>query len=676
MAKMLAVVLAAACLFPAVAAPRKMNPPKSNWNLYIPGKANKKNVVKDLEKQGWLSGNTVTDHFSLIDSDVNKGKLLKFDTNDSHQEAIAFPLSGNEKRVTLIFKARGATDPDNITTPLSIFYAYWQKGNDQAVLRHNSSNQLKGSNNMSRLREGGSLQGAPLDIVSDWHDFRLVFESKDGSGRNMTAKTYIDGVLMHEDTNKPRPEYTIDLNFDPAVLDVPYMTGKGNYIEFGDNDGSSNAYGLYAYFLLVLDEDVSGLSLEDLGKRVKADLVSNPRTDDKGPVSRRPASKPEGINMTGPEVNSEDPVYYDPATIKNNKINLKKMPLSRADSEVVTSTPVIPNLIYAATVDPKGSAGTYKTIGEAIEAVAEGATIKVLPGLYYEKLLITKLGISLIGTDPATTIIYGYEANTGNIDGNLLVEVNLLPKGTNTVPGEVSRIPDKPDPNAYFNAANITFYNKGAEWNHEWGGAERRSIALALKGVDHAYLKNCIFLGQQDTMYFRSGRVYAENCYIEGDADYICGGATVLFDKCKIHTIQYLNGGIIVAAAAADTGYSSTMKYANGFVFMDCKITGHKSFETQDKKVTLGRGTWTGGSATSGSETGKTVYIRCEMQNIISKEAWANWDNTNTAAKCFFREYKCTGAGASITRMQLTDSEYLSVYSSPEKILGFTPVLK
>ena len=72
----------------------------------------------------------------------------------------------------------------------------------------------------------------------------------------------------------------------------------------------------------------------------------------------------------------------------------------------------------------------------------------------------------------------------------------------------------------------------------------------------------------------------------------------------------------------------------------------------------------------------RTFYIRCEMQNIISKDAWANWDNTNTAAKCFFREYKCTGAGASITRMQLTDSEYLSVYSSPEKILGFTPVMK
>ena len=675
-----AVVLAAACLFPALAKskPRKMEAPKNNWNLYVPGKANKKDVVKDLEKQGWLSGDNVTKHFSLVDGDLNKGKLLKLDTTDSQQDVIAFPLSGNEKRVTVIFKARGAVDPDNVSTPLSIFYAYWQKGNDQAVLRHNSSNQLKGSNNMSRLREGGTLEGKPMDIVRDWHDFRLVYESKDGSGKNMTAKAYVDGVLRHEDTNKPRPEYTIDLNFDPTVLDVPYMTGKGNYIEFGDNDGSSNAYGLYAYFLVVIDEDVSGLSLEEMGKKLKVDLVTNPTTADKGPASRRPAKKPAGINMMGPEVNSLDPVYYDVATIKNEKLNLKKMPFSRADSEVITENPTLPEMTYAATVDPKGAAGTFRTIAEAVAAVTEGSAIKIMPGLYYEKLVITKPGISLIGTDPATTIIYGYEADTGNIDGNLLVEVNLLPKGTKTEPGEKAAIPDAPAPNAYFNAANLTFYNKGAEWNHEWGGVERRSIALALKGVDTSYLKNCIFIGQQDTMYFRSGRVYAEHCYIEGDADYICGGATVLFDKCKIHTIQYLDGGIIVAAAGADTGYRSTMAHANGFVFKDCKITGHKSFETQDKKVRLGRGTWTGGSATSETQTGKTVYIRCEMQNIVNKDVWANWDNTNTASKCFFREYQCTGAGATggKVRPQLTEAEYNSMYSSAEKILGYTPVMQ
>lgn len=668
--KLVAVVLAAACLFPAVAASkaRKMNPPKSNWNLYLPGKGNKKDAAKDLEKQGWQSGDNFSKHFSLVDGDVNGKKLLKFDTTDSQQDAIVFPLSGKEKKVTVIFKARGAVDPDNTDTPLSIFYAYLEKGNDQAVLRHNSSNQIKGSNNMSRLR--------PDNIVSDWHDFRLVYDAPDGTGGSLTAKAYVDGKLRHEDTNKPRPEYTIDLNYDPTVLDVPYMTGKGNYLEFGDNDGSSNAYGLYAYFLVVIDEDVSNMTLEELGKKVKADLVTNPKTDDKGPASRRPKSKPAGINMQGPEVNSTDPVYYDAATISGGKIKLTKLPFSRADAEVISSMPDLPNIKYAATVEPKGTDGAYKTIAEAIAAVPEGSAIKVLPGLYYEKLKITKNGISLIGTDPAKTIIYGYEADTGGIDGNLLVEVNLLPKDIVTEPGQTAPIPEAPAPNAYFNAANITFYNKGAEWNHEWGGAERRSIALALKGVDSSYLKNCIFLGQQDTLYFRSGRVYAENCYVEGDVDYICGGATVLFDKCKIHTIQYLNGGIIVAAAGADTGYKSTASFANGYVFRDCKITAHKSFETADKKVTLGRGTWVGGSATGETNVGKTVYIRCDIQNVVNKEAWANWDNTNTAAKCFFREYKCTGAGASTARPQMTDAEYNATYSTTEKILGFTPVMK
>ncbi|MDE6704343.1 MAG: hypothetical protein K2J81_00360 [Treponemataceae bacterium] len=676
--KLIALAVAAACVLPVGAATkaRKMSAPKSNWNVYLPGKGNKKDAAKDLEKQGWLTGDNAAKHFSLVDGDVNGKRLLKFDTSDSLQDAMVFPLSGDEKKVTLIFKARGAVDPDNAATPLSIFYAYWEKGIDQSVLRHNSSNQIKGSNNMSRLREGGTAQGKPLDIVSDWHDFRLVFDSPDGAGGSMTAKVYIDGVLYHEDTNKPRPEYTIDLNFDPANVALPYMTGKGNYLEFGDNDGSSNAYGLYAYFLLVIDEDVSGMSLAELGQRVKADLVTNPQTNDKGPASRRPAQKPAGINMQGPEVNSSDPVYYDPATISGGKLRLNKMPYSRADTEVITAAPALPDLAFAATVDATGANGAYKTIAQAVAAVPEGSAIKIMPGLYYEKLVITKNGISLVGTDPATTIIYGYEADTGSIDGNLLVEVNLLPRGTNTEPGETAPVPEQPAAHAYFNAANLTFYNKGAEWNHEWGGAERRSIALALKGVDTSYLKNCIFLGQQDTLYFRSGRVYAENCYVEGDVDYICGGATVLFDRCKINTIQYLNGGIIVAAAGADTGYASTAPYANGFVFRDCKITGHKSFEAADKKVTLARGTWTGGSATGGTVTGKTVFIRCDIQNIVTKEVWANWDNTNTAAKCFFRAYQCTGAGASAVRPQMTDAEYNASYASTEKILGFTPVMR
>lgn len=672
----LSITLVAACLFPMSAKEikRKIKPAKG-WVLYMPGKNNSESVQKDLAKSGWLVSNSYDEHFSFVDSDINGKKVLKFQTLDGKQDAIILPLTGNEKRVTLIFKAKGAVDPDAGTTPYGIFYSYLQNGSWQVLLRHNSSNQIKGSFNMSRLR----APEGPGDIVSDWHDYRLVYEMPEGPS-SMTSKAYIDGVLRHSDTAKERTDFTS--NADPALdtskINWNMMLGKGNYLEFGDNDGSTNAFGRYAYFLCVIDEDVSGMSLEELGAKVNADLVTNPTTsNDPGPQSKRPASKPAGINIQGPEVNSKDPVFYDNSTISGGKIKLHRLPYSRANSEVVTSTPELPNLKFAAVVDPKGSNGAYKTIKEAIDAVPENSAIKVMPGFYYEKLKITKNGISLIGTDPATTVIYGYEADTGGIDGNLLVEVNLLPGATNTTPGDKSVIPEKPADNCYFNAANITFYNKGAEWNKLWGGAEKRSIALAIKGVDKCYLKNCIFIGQQDTLYWRSGRIYAENCYIEGDVDYICGGATALFDNCKIHTIPQYNGGIIVAAAAADTGYKSTAEYANGYVFRNCKITGDSTFNGASKRVTIGRGTWTGGSATSETEVGKTVYINCNFENVINAKPWANWDSVNTAEKCFFREYKSTGEGASTdNRPQLSDSEYKAKYSSTEKILGFKPEFK
>lgn len=675
--RLLAAVIAAACVLPLAAEKKykapSMKPVKSNWVLYLPGKANKKDVQKDMAKSGWVLGSEWAKHFEFADSNMNGGKVLRFSTLDGAQDAMILPLSGKEKKVTVIFKAKGANDPDNTAkkTPFGAFYSYVQKGSWQTLLRHNSSNQIKGEKNMSRLN--------PDDVVSDWHDFRLVFDIPD-DGPGMTATAVIDGNMRHQDQAKERTDFTAPLNFDKSEALLGYLTGTGNYLEFGDNDGSTNAFERYAYILVVIDEDVSTMSLEDMGKKVGADLVTNPVTsNDPGPVSKRPAKKPAGINIMGPEVNSADPTFYDTSTINNGKLNLDKLPFSHAKVSVINRTPAEEKFAFAATVDPNGSgANVYKTIGEAIAAVKEGSAIKVMPGMYYEKLVITKPGISLIGTDPASTIIYGYEADTGGIDGNILVEVNYLPKDAVTEPGKAAPIPDAPAANAYFNAENITFYNKGYEWNKLWGGAEPRSVALGMKGVDQSYIKNCIFMGQLDTMYFRSGRVYMENCFIEGTGDYICGGATVLFDNCQIYTRSDANGGIIVAAAGADTGYKSTAKFANGYVFRSCKIEGPASFAGATKKVVIGRGSWVGGSAVGDTVQAKTVYMNCALDNIFEAKPWNDWDSVNTAAKSFFREYKNTGAGAAVNadRPQMTDAEYKATYSSTEKILGFTPIIK
>lgn len=671
-----ATMIAAASVSSLAAKPAKrvMKPAKS-WTLYMPGKGNAKDAVKDLNKAGWLTSDLASKHLSLVNTTDKKVKALKINTLDGVNDAFVLPLSGKEKKVTVIFKAKGAVNPDQPTTPYGLFYAYLMNGEYQSTLRHNASHQIKGSKGSSKFDKKTNM------FVNDWHDWRFVFDIPEGDASKMTAQCFLDGVLVHKDICKQQPGWTdgIDWDFEKKSEEGHnYLSGKGHYLEFGENDNSTNGYARYAYILTILDEDVSDKSLEDLGAIVKADLVKNPEIIDVDPPSKRPANPPAGIVMKGSECNGKDEGFVDANAITDGKINLSKMPITNTSTSVITATPVVPELNFACVVDASGATpNSVKTIAEAIEKVPSGSAIKVMPGLYYEKLVITKPGISLIGTDPTSTIIYGYEANTGGINGNILVDVNLLPANLSTEPGVKAEIPNSPAPNCYFNAANITFYNRGGEWNEKWGGSERRSITLAIKGVDQCVVENCIFLGLQDSTYFRSGRMYLKNCYIQGTVDYLCGGATCFFDNCDIYTIKYGNGGIIYASAGADTGYKSTAAFANGNVYYQTKFRGDASFKSAAKKVTLARGTWVGGSATGEKITGKSVLIDCEMEKIFypADKVYADWDITNTAAKCFYKEYNTKGEGADPERPQLNASE-AKLLSNPESVLGFKPVLK
>ncbi|TCL72327.1 pectinesterase [Hydrogenispora ethanolica] len=601
----------------------------ANYILYIPGLKNATDAKADIEANGFQTTVTFNAHFSLV-NDAAGHKLLKLNTLDAQNDVLTIPLDGTETKLTLIFKAKGAVVPDR-GTPFGILWAMWQRGEYQSVLRHNASNQIKGSTGQTGLN--------PENIVSDWHDFRLVFDLAP-DGKAMTASAFIDGKQRHQTANFEK------------------KNGSGNFIQFGENDGSTNGLGRYPYLLLIKNEDVSGKSLAELSKIVGWDLEAKPvLVNDPDPVSKKPAKKPAGINLTAADASSKDPNYVDPSLIKDGVIDLAKLPYSKNAAQKVTANPKLPAdlaRIAAAIVEPSGANGAYRTIAAAIDAVKPGAVIYIKPGLYQEKLKITKPDLSLVGESPANTIIYGYEADYGNIDGNLLVEVNLAEAG-------------------YFTAENITFYNKGPEWNRTWDNVERRSITLATRNVQGGYLKNCIFLGQQDTMYLRSGRLYFENCYIEGEVDFICGGATVLFANCHIHSLYYKEGGYITAAAPSDTQGAG---FNNGYVFKDCLLTVDPAMAA--KNIYLGRGAWTGGS-NGAPNPAKVVLISSALHGRIHPDAWTDWDNVNTAAKQFFREYQNSGEGATpvetATRRFLTDAEYQVNYSSPEKILGFTPKL-
>jgi pectinesterase len=601
----------------------------TSYLLYIPGEKSL-DIVQDLAEQGFGHLDEIKKHVSFLYDVDKKPKAIKFDTTDGNNDFFTYPVPAQTRRVTIIFKARGAKDADT-GTPYGMFWAGWQRGEYQSLLRHNHSNQIKGPIGQTNLK--------PDDIVSDWHEFRLVFEVAPDN-KSMTAKAYIDNKLRHitEQYVKQNAEWS----------------GVGNFIAFGDYDGSTNGFARYLYLLFIFDEDVSELSLSQLSKRVGFDLTTIPTLiNDNNPPSKRPAFKPKGITMLAQEVN-KDASWLDPAALQNNEIDLDRLPYSKNKALVIQKNPSsfdLKKIGSYITVSSDGSPGTYKTIAEAIDVAKPGTAIFIRKGLYREKLKITKPDITLIGESPANTIIYGYEADMGGIDGNILVEVSLQ--------GEA------------FNACNLTFYNKGAEWNKTWGKAERRSVAFAIRNVGKGFVRNCVFLGQQDTLYLRSGRLYMENCYIEGEVDFICGGATVFFQNCQIHSIYYPHGGYITAAAPSDSG---GLGFDNGYVFNNCRFTADPALE-QAKPVYLGRGAWQNGS--NGKGSAKVVIQNSIISKLSGKAGWTDWDTESTAERQFFREYNNTGEGAiqgeNPGRKVLTDQEYKTLYAQPELVLGYTP---
>ena len=104
-----------------------------------------------------------------------------------------------------------------------------------------------------------------------------------------------------------------------------------------------------------------------------------------------------------------------------------------------------------------------------------------------------------------------------------------------------------------FQAKNITFSNDVDE--STLGSAAPQAVALITRG-DQLVFENVRMLGNQDTLLAASldvstiARAYFKSSYIEGDVDFICGRATMVFDG---GTIKFVNNrrstGNILAAS-------------------------------------------------------------------------------------------------------------------------------
>ena len=285
-------------------------------------------------------------------------------------------------------------------------------------------------------------------------------------------------------------------------------------------------------------------------------------------------------------------------------------------SSILLSAQTMDNL-FELTVAQDGS-GNFKTIQEAVNNVRDHAemrvTITVKPGVYNEKVVIPffKRNITLKGLDKEKIVI-SYNDYSGKpfrgIDVTGDTKFSTYTSYTLLVQGNDCSI------------ENLTVENIS--------GKVGQAVALHTEG-DRLVVKNCMILGNQDTLYLAKGgtRNYFENCYINGTTDFIFGAATAYFYNC---TIESLSNSYVTAA-------STTQLDKYGFVFVDCKLTAKDNSVT---KVFLGR-PW--------RPYAQTVFINTEMGAHILPEGWNPWKGDKNfpdkEKTVFYAEFGSKGEGA------------------------------
>jgi pectinesterase len=214
-----------------------------------------------------------------------------------------------------------------------------------------------------------------------------------------------------------------------------------------------------------------------------------------------------------------------------------------------------------------GTGLAFRTVQAAVDSVASGNTrrtlIRIRSGIYREAIRVPadKARISFIGMGEKAedvVLVFNNASGTPKPDGS-------GPFGTG---GSASVRIDGPD----FTAANLTFSNDFDEAANQ-DIANRQAVALFLTG-DRAVLQNVRCLANQDTLLVDSpargqqARFFFNDCYVQGDVDFIFGRGTVVFSGCEIRSLDRgseSNNGYVSAG-------SQNARIRHGYLFTRCRF--------------------------------------------------------------------------------------------------------
>ncbi len=292
----------------------------------------------------------------------------------------------------------------------------------------------------------------------------------------------------------------------------------------------------------------------------------------------------------------------------------------------------------------------YATLQEAIDAIPadnrEPVTLYLCAGEYPGRVIVNRDHVHIVGEDREGTVItHSGCANdldeTGAQKGTFLSYTFLVTGNDVTV-------------------ENLTIRNDAGD-----GRAVGQAVAVYAAG-DRGVWRNVRMIAHQDTLFCGptmpkvardalphvipegvqsvgdcppvASRQYFENCFIQGDVDFIFGPYRCWFEGCRLHMNE--RGGWYTAA---NTPESSPY----GLIFHRCRLTG----DCAPGQAFLGR-PW--------RRYAQTYFLHCEMDACVAPEGFQDWADKPVTRRC--GEYATLGARADQSprhpgQARLTDEE-------------------
>lgn len=282
----------------------------------------------------------------------------------------------------------------------------------------------------------------------------------------------------------------------------------------------------------------------------------------------------------------------------------------------------------------KDGTGDFTSIQAAVDAVSEkdGAEILIRPGVYRERVIVNKSRLTIRGEDRKHTVItYSACAKDPYPDGR---EKGTFCSFSVIVTG-----------------SDVTFENLTIRNDAGDGRDVGQAVAVYAAG-DRGVWRSCDLIAHQDTLFcgpvmanvlaeiapyasdaecveyspdspVTRSRQYFEDCFIQGDVDYIFGPYRCWFEGCTLYMDR--RGGWYTAANTPEG-------QPYGFVFHGCTLTG----SCPEGTGYLGR-PW--------RKHCRTLFLNCDMDAHVAPWGFNDWDE-NRIVTDLMGEYGTTGVRA------------------------------